>query len=207
MKEPIILEGEPFDWEEGQRQAEKHGGGNTIRGAMFSDPGIMACPGCDEHLWKEGIRVRCPHCGHEWKVASPGPLTARALRSKIAKAEAAQPRTPEGKRHNVEELRGLRAQIGAADGEAAPPTLSQAFSQALYTEPDVAVPPWRKCDLVFTAERFCLVEAVAPWQGFRLEPLTLPVLLRAGESIRLRLANHTGIDSMGGVVVSGVHLP
>jgi hypothetical protein len=203
MKEPIILEGEPFDWEEGARQAEKHGGGNTIRGAMFSDPGIMACPGCDEHLWKEGIRVRCPHCGHEWKVASPGPLTVRALRSKIAKAEAVQPRTPEGKSHNAEELRRLRAQLAAADGEAPHPP--PPFSHALYT--DLTVPPWRKCDLVFTAERLCRVDAVAPWQGFRLEPLTLPVLLRAGESIRLRLANETGIDHMAGVVVSGVHLP
>ena len=106
MKEPIILEGEPFDWEEGVRQAEKHGGGNTIRGAMFSDPGIMACPGCDEHLWKEGVRVRCPHCGHEWKVASPGPLTVRALRSQIAKAEAVQPRT------SLDPQRGPLQQLG-----------------------------------------------------------------------------------------------
>jgi hypothetical protein len=77
------------------------------------------------------------------------------------------------------------------------------FSQSLYTE--LTVPAWRKCDLVFTAERRCRVDAVASWPGFRLEPLALPVQLRKGESIRLRLANEIGIDHSGGATVSGVH--
>lgn len=65
MKEPIILEGEPFDWEEGHRLHMQYGG---MRGAMCADPGVMSCPACHEFLWKEGIRVRCPHCSHDFLV-------------------------------------------------------------------------------------------------------------------------------------------
>lgn len=116
MKEPIVLEGQSFDWEEGARLAERHGGGNTIRGAMFSDPGVMACPGCDELLWREGVRVRCPHCGHEWTVATPGPRTARALRARIARVAERGPRTPAGRQAQAEELQTLRAELAQVGG-------------------------------------------------------------------------------------------
>jgi uncharacterized Zn finger protein (UPF0148 family) len=116
MKEPLILEGEPFDWEEGARQAEKHGGGNTIRGAMFSDPGCMSCPGCDEMLWREGVRVRCPHCGHEWVVANPGQRTERALRARIARVEDRGPRTKAGQHAQAEELAKLYAELAQVSG-------------------------------------------------------------------------------------------
>jgi len=114
VREPIIIEGEPFDWEGAPRRAELHGGGNTIRGAMMSDPGCMACPGCFEHLWKEGTRVRCPHCGYVWEVANPGPLTVRALKKKIEGIEARGPRTPAGKRSTEEDLREAQAELEAA---------------------------------------------------------------------------------------------
>ena len=68
MKSPIILEGEPFDWEAGATAADKVMNGQVINwgAAMAADPGIMACPGCGVFLWREGVRVKCPDCGQEW---------------------------------------------------------------------------------------------------------------------------------------------
>ena len=81
--------------------------------------------------------------------------------------------------------------------------IERKFSKSLYTEE--TVPEWRKCDLTFTAERLCRVEAAHPWEGFRFEGPALPVTLQPGEIVRIRLANETGIPSMGGVVLDCVH--
>lgn len=72
MKRPIILEGKPFDWDAGAESLKNavSGDGEANWGAAaFADPGVMKCPGCQEYLWREGERVRCPHCSHEWEVA------------------------------------------------------------------------------------------------------------------------------------------
>ncbi len=119
MKQPILIEGQAFDWDEGARLAERHGGANTIRGALFVDPGVMSCPGCDEMLWREGIRVQCPHCGHQWEVAKPGPMSPRALRKRIAEVENRGPRTEAGRRAVVEELSELRRELAQRAQEAA----------------------------------------------------------------------------------------
>jgi ssDNA-binding Zn-finger/Zn-ribbon topoisomerase 1 len=69
MKSPILLEGPAFDWAEGEKhgaQAVDDDGNVNWMAAMFADPGCMKCPGCSEYLWREGYRVRCPDCGHEW---------------------------------------------------------------------------------------------------------------------------------------------
>ncbi len=68
MKSPIILEGEPFDWEAGNEAAGRvmDGGMVNWHAAMSADPGVMTCPGCLVYLWREGVRVRCPECSHEW---------------------------------------------------------------------------------------------------------------------------------------------
>jgi hypothetical protein len=71
MESPIILEGEPFNWETGgeaMSQVIKPDGKVNWFAAMAADPGVMSCPGCNEFLWREGHRVKCPHCGHEWIV-------------------------------------------------------------------------------------------------------------------------------------------
>jgi len=74
MKNPIIIEGEPFDWDHGnemqERVAEAAAEGHVNWfAAHCADPGVMSCPGCGIHLWREGKRVRCPDCGHEWEVS------------------------------------------------------------------------------------------------------------------------------------------
>ena len=66
MQRPIILEGEPFDWLEGQKNligaVDENGEVNWLA-AMSADPGCMKCPKCQEWLWREGIKVECPECG------------------------------------------------------------------------------------------------------------------------------------------------
>lgn len=69
MKQPIILEGQPFDWD--PKTVEKvvnRKGDTNWRAAFSADPGVMKCPGCSIYLWREGTRVRCPDCGFEWVV-------------------------------------------------------------------------------------------------------------------------------------------
>ena len=68
MKRPIIIEGPPFDWEAGAKALGGvcDGGEPNWGAAACADPGVMKCPGCDEHLWREGHVVRCPHCSCEW---------------------------------------------------------------------------------------------------------------------------------------------
>lgn len=71
MKSPIIIEGKPFDWNAGAEMQEHVAaaeGHVNWYAAAGCDPGVMSCPGCGEHLWHEGVRVRCPECGHEWRV-------------------------------------------------------------------------------------------------------------------------------------------
>lgn len=73
MKRPIILDGPEFDWESGadmMSKAVNPDGSPNMGAAMFADPGAMKCPGCSESLWREGTRVKCPHCGHQWCVNS-----------------------------------------------------------------------------------------------------------------------------------------
>ena len=70
MKHPIVLEGKPFNWEEGAKYSEQavaEDGEVNWQAAFFADPGVMLCPQCKSHLWREGTLVRCPDCGHEWK--------------------------------------------------------------------------------------------------------------------------------------------
>ena len=79
------------------------------------------------------------------------------------------------------------------------------FSQELYT--DATIPPWRKFELTFSAKRLCRVDAILPWADFRLEsPKTLPVTLRPDETLRMRLANETGIAHTGGATIVGVEV-
>lgn len=114
MKSPIILDGPPFDWDAGERLAARHGGANTIRGAMFLDPGTMSCPGCWESLWKEGSRVRCPECGHEWIVGQPAPRRPLAIERELAHYADREPRTAEGRRYLERKLESLRWELAEA---------------------------------------------------------------------------------------------
>ena len=82
---------------------------------------------------------------------------------------------------------------------------TEQFAKSLCT--DETVPAWRKCQLLFRAERRCRVDALVPWSGFQIiGTIKLPVELRSGETLLVRLANETGIDHMGGVEVRGVEL-
>ena len=69
MKRAIILEGRPFDWDEGA-EAMKHvvNADGTInhRAAMCADPGVTKCPKCSEYFWAEGVKLRCSECGNEF---------------------------------------------------------------------------------------------------------------------------------------------
>jgi hypothetical protein len=71
MKNPIIIEGPPFDWDKGQKcleQAVDDKGDVNWFAAFNADPGVMACPNCGIHLWNEGKIVKCPDCGHQWET-------------------------------------------------------------------------------------------------------------------------------------------
>lgn len=70
MKSPIILEGEPFPWDEPNLIGPVVGadGGVNWMAAAWADPGVMRCPQCLVFLWNEGIRVRCPECGAEFNT-------------------------------------------------------------------------------------------------------------------------------------------
>lgn len=68
---PIILTGKAFDWDEGARYgaaAVNVDDSVNWRAAFFADPGVMSCPQCKEHLWREGDTVRCPHCSSEFET-------------------------------------------------------------------------------------------------------------------------------------------
>jgi len=65
MKRPIILQGEPFDWQAGGQAMESavgESGQVNWRAAAMADPGVMRCPDCNVWLWREGQKVECPHC-------------------------------------------------------------------------------------------------------------------------------------------------
>ncbi|RJP53599.1 MAG: hypothetical protein C4583_04235 [Anaerolineaceae bacterium] len=66
MQRPIIIEGQPFDWKDGEKNmlnaVDENGEVNWFA-AMNADPGVMRCPKCQEWLWREGIKVKCPTCG------------------------------------------------------------------------------------------------------------------------------------------------
>jgi Zn finger protein HypA/HybF involved in hydrogenase expression len=65
MQSPIILEGNPFNWDEGKKSmmnaVDKHGEINWLA-AFNADPGVIKCPKCQEWLWREGKKVQCPEC-------------------------------------------------------------------------------------------------------------------------------------------------
>jgi hypothetical protein len=74
MRRPTILQGEPFDWAAGAEAARNIVGDDgevNWMAAASADPGVVKCPGCGEHLWREGERVRCPVCGHEFDIPQP----------------------------------------------------------------------------------------------------------------------------------------
>ena len=65
----VVLEGPRFDWEAGARAAENVVGDDgeiNYWAAASADPGVMACPSCGVYHWREGTRVRCANCAHEW---------------------------------------------------------------------------------------------------------------------------------------------
>jgi len=71
MRSAIVLEGPPADWEAHRDVSERvvNGEGSPNMGAALqADPGCMKCPHCGEHLWREGWRVRCPECSHEFET-------------------------------------------------------------------------------------------------------------------------------------------
>lgn len=81
MKSPIIIEGHPADWEAHGRAADRvqnPGGGVNWGAAMLADPGVMSCPACGEHMWCEGLRVRCPYCAHEFDTRLKRTAKSRA---------------------------------------------------------------------------------------------------------------------------------
>lgn len=127
MKRPIILEGKPFDWDEGKRygaQAVDDDGNVNWMAAMFADPGVMACPGCGEHLWNEGMTAKCPDCEHEWRTPNGVHVDARK-----------KPKT---------DLPALIAEVRRLDAEATKGpwfynSYSGVFSEPVSREYDVAV--------------------------------------------------------------------
>jgi len=67
---PIIVEGEPFDWNAGGRAAANAVGddGEINWGCAFSaDPGVMRCPSCHQRHYREGTIVECWRCGKRWQ--------------------------------------------------------------------------------------------------------------------------------------------
>jgi ssDNA-binding Zn-finger/Zn-ribbon topoisomerase 1 len=66
MERPIILKGEPFDWNEGYKHMLV--ANRSFADAMAADPGCVQCPGCKEYLWREGEKVECPHCHTQFEI-------------------------------------------------------------------------------------------------------------------------------------------
>lgn len=70
MREPILIEGKSFDWEEAKQYqdaaVDKDGNVNYFA-AAFADPGVTKCPGCEEYYWRVGTLVKCHNCATEWK--------------------------------------------------------------------------------------------------------------------------------------------
>jgi len=62
-----ILEGEPFDWEQGSKDFDKYNESRPFMAASCVDPGIISCPMCRHMYWAEGFKVRCNECKHVWK--------------------------------------------------------------------------------------------------------------------------------------------
>ena len=58
MQRPIIIEGQPFDWKEGEKNmlnAVDESGEVNWFAAMNADPGVMQCPKC-QHGYGEKAR-------------------------------------------------------------------------------------------------------------------------------------------------------
>lgn len=75
LRRPIILTGEPFNWEQAATlldEALSVDGEIDWQKAMAADPGVMRCPHCQVFLWKEGTEVACPVCGFIFVVKYGG---------------------------------------------------------------------------------------------------------------------------------------
>jgi ssDNA-binding Zn-finger/Zn-ribbon topoisomerase 1 len=68
MKNPIIISGQRFLWDEPNPCGEVVGADGEVNwmAAAFADPGCMQCPKCGAYLWNEGDEVCCPDCGHQF---------------------------------------------------------------------------------------------------------------------------------------------
>lgn len=69
MQSPRIIEGESFDWEEGNRHMENvvdDDGNTSMYHAMGADPGVTKCPNCGKFYWREGTLVECKKCETRW---------------------------------------------------------------------------------------------------------------------------------------------
>lgn len=74
LKHPIILEGEAFPWGEPNPFGEPTEDNPRMwAAAAWADPGVISCPQCNVYLWHEGLRVRCPDCGHEFRTRNGTP--------------------------------------------------------------------------------------------------------------------------------------
>ena len=76
MERAKILEGMPFDWEEGRdamTNAVRSDGSVNWRAAMYADPGVTKCPGCETYYWAEGTRLECLKCGTQFQTYPPPP--------------------------------------------------------------------------------------------------------------------------------------
>lgn len=69
MKSPIIIDGEPFPWSKQNPHGEVVDDSGEINwaAAFAADPGCFQCSNdiCQEWMWNEGYRVKCPTCGTE----------------------------------------------------------------------------------------------------------------------------------------------
>lgn len=71
MREPSILSGDSFNWEEVQEIQERivdEDGDVNWGAAFFSDPGVTCCPLCGEYYWAEGEIVQCLECDTVWEI-------------------------------------------------------------------------------------------------------------------------------------------
>lgn len=73
MRNPKILTGQSFDWQDGAKWTEKVVGANgevNWRAASFADPGVTQCPECKAFYWNEGDTVECLDCGAQWETSN-----------------------------------------------------------------------------------------------------------------------------------------
>lgn len=75
MRRAILIEGQPFDWNEGAKalvNAVDANGEVNWRAAFNADPGVTKCTKCNEYYWAEGTKLKCPDCGNEFDTFTKG---------------------------------------------------------------------------------------------------------------------------------------